>query len=139
MIVNIVMALAVLIAVSALIISIKALRLQKNSLQADLFNDISSRIRELEDQWEDCDTKEKKQNWYQRLFNAFEYFALFANQGTLSKKMRHYYKSGIKTYVERLKENQYSELLEAYSKRPKEQFSELREYYKNEIGKDLPF
>jgi hypothetical protein len=139
MIANLATAIAMTIAIIALFISINASKLQRKSLRANLFNDISSRIRELEDQWKNCDTREKKQNWYERLFNAFEYFTFFVNQRELSNEMGLYYKSGIETYIERLKGEQYLELLEVYKKRPKEQFSELRKYYKNEIGKDLPF
>jgi len=139
MIANIATAIIVGFAARGLYLNAKAVRLQRDSVQANLFNDISSRIRQLEDQWVDCDTNEKKKRWYERLFSAFEYFAFFANRDKLSTEMNQYYSSGIKTYVERLKWKNYSELLEEYKKRPKEQFSELRKYYKNEIKKDLPF
>ena len=139
MIANIATAIAVGFAARALYLNAKAVRLQRDSAQANLFNDISSRIRQLEDQWIDCDTNEKKKRWYERLFSAFEYFAFFSNRDKLSTEMNQYYSSGIKTYVERLKWKDYSELLEEYKKRPKEQFSELRKYYRNEAGKNLPF
>ncbi len=131
---------AVGFAAKAIFLNTRAVRLQRDSNQVNLFNDISSRIRQLEDQWIACEKKEDRIMWYERLFSAFEYFAFFANKKKISLEMRTYYKSGIETYVNRLTTNEeYSSLFEEYKKRPKEQFSELREYYKNEIGKNLPF
>jgi len=136
---NIAIVIAMIIAGIAIFMTRNTINLQRKSTQAQLFADISSRIKQLEDQFAECDSMEKKKQWYERLFNAFEYFAFFANQGILSNEMRIYYKSGIKTYIERLQWSQYDELLDAYKKRPKEQYCELRKYYRNEIGADFPF
>lgn len=136
---NIATVIAMIIAIIVIFMTKNAINLQRKSAQAQLFSEISSRINELEDQWFSCDTQEKKTGWYEKLFNAFEYFSFFANQGILSKEMKIYYKSGMKTYVERLQWPQYSDLLDAYKKRPKEQYCELKKYYQNEIGKVFPF
>lgn len=140
MIANIGTVIAVGFAAKAIFLNTKAVKLQKDSNQASLFNDISSRIKQLEDQWPACEEKEDRIMWYERLFSAFEYFSFFANKKKIPPEMRTYYKSGIETYVNRLTtEKEYESLFEEYKKRPKEQFSELREYYKNEIGKILSF
>jgi len=123
----------------ALFMSAKQFKLQKESNQAILFDNISRRIRQLEDQWISCETIEKRENWYASIFNAFEYFAFFANRKKISSAMIKFYKSGIEIYVERLRWEKYSEVLEEYKKLPKEQLSELRKYYKDEIKKSLPF
>lgn len=136
---NIATVIAMGVAIVAIFMTKNTINLQRKNTQAQLFSDISSRINELEDQWFSCDTQEKKNGWYEKLFNAFEYFAFFANHGLLSKEMKNYYKSGMKTYVERLQWPQYAELLEAYKKRPKEQYCEFRKYYQNEIGTGFPF
>ena len=140
MITNMAIAFAVGISAIALFYSGSAFRLQGKALRANLFNDISSRIRQLEDQWAQCKEEKDRKMWYERLFNAFEYFAFLANHGSISSEMKEYYKSGIKIYVDRLiTKKEYLSLFEEYKKRPKEQFSELRKYYKNEIKKELPF
>jgi len=136
---NIATVIAMTVAIIAIIMTKNTIDLQRKSIQAQLFSDISSRINELEDQWFLCDTQEKKRGWHEKLFNAFEFFAFSVNQKILSKEMKTYYKSGIKTYIERLKWPQYAELLDAYKKRPTEQYCELRKYYQNEIGTDFPF
>lgn len=139
MITNIAIAIAVIISAAGLFYSGSAFRLQRRTLRANLFYDISQRIRELEDQWPKCKKLEEKKQWYERLFNAFEYFAFFANRKELTSSMKEYYKDGIQTYVERIKWEQYSDLLEEYKKRSPGQFNELRRYYKNAIRKELPF
>lgn len=137
---NIGTVIAVGFAAKAIFLNARAVNLQRDSNQVSLFNDVSSRINQLLDQWPACEKKEDRIMWYERLFSAFEYFSFFANKKKIPLEMRTYYKSGIKTYVNRLATNEdYSSLFDVYKKRPKEQFSELREYYKNEIGEDLPF
>jgi hypothetical protein len=114
----------------AILMTRNSINLQRKSTQAQLFSDISSRIRELEDQFAGCVSLEDIKRWYERLFNAWE----------ISPEMSKYYRSGIITYVKRLStKKEYSDLLEQYKKRPKEEFCELRQYYKNETGADLPF
>jgi hypothetical protein len=109
----------------AILMTRNSINLQRKSTQAQLFSDIS-----LED----------IKRWYERLFNAWEYFAFFVNRKEISPEMSKYYRSGIITYVKRLStKKEYSDLLEQYKKRPKEEFCELRQYYKNETGADLPF
>jgi hypothetical protein len=124
----------------AILMTRNSINLQRKSTQAQLFSDISSRIRELEDQFAGCVSLEDIKRWYERLFNAWEYFAFFVNRKEISPEMSKYYRSGIITYVKRLStKKEYSDLLEQYKKRPKEEFCELRQYYKNETGADLPF
>jgi len=140
---GIVMAFAVIVATIALFISARAIFLQRKSMQANLFNDISSRIRQLEDQWVECKNDEDRKRWYGRIFSTFEYFAFFANRNEISKEMKHYYRSGIETYIERLK-SKHEDLFNVYKERAKKdiskrQFCELRKYYEHEIGKKLPF
>ena len=143
MITNMAIAFAVVISAIALFYSGSAFRLQRKALRANLFNDISSRIRQLEDQWVECKNDEDRKRWYGRIFSTFEYFAFFANRNEISKEMKHYYRSGIETYVERLK-RKHEDLFNVYKERAKKdiskrQFCELRKYYENEIGKKLPF
>ncbi len=122
----------------ALFLSARAFTLQRQSLQANLFKDISNRINELTDQWSDCKTKEAKKHWYEKLFATFEYFAFFANHGYLSGEMKYYYKSGIEEYCDRL-QNKHPELLQYYKTLPKEAMGEFKRYYEDITGKTAPF
>ena len=137
MIANFAVAVAVVFSAIALCISARALKLQKKSLKANLFYEISKRVNELEDQWADCKKKEDKEMWYERLFSTFEQFAFFANRGYLEKDMKEYYSAGIKECVDRLKK--YPELLEYFKTRHSGQFEELEKYYQSVIGEELPF
>jgi len=137
MIANFAVAVAVVFSAIALCISACALKLQKKSLRANLFYEISKRINELEDQWADCEAKEDEEMWYERLFSTFEQFAFFANRGYLEEDMKEYYSAGIKDCVDRLEK--YPELLEYFKTRHSGQFEELEKYYQSVIGEELPF
>ena len=137
LIANFAVAIAVIFSAIALCISACALKLQKKSLRANLFYEISKRVNELEDQWADCEAKEDKEMWYERLFSVFEQFAFFANRGYLEEDMKEYYSAGIKECVNRLEK--YPELLEYFKTRHSGQFEELEKYYQSVIGEELPF
>lgn len=80
MIGNIAVALAFFVSFFALGFSIWALFVQKKSVRATIFHSIFDRIRDLENQWPDCKKDIQKEQWYERLFSAFEYFAFYANR-----------------------------------------------------------
>lgn len=124
---------AVIVATVALFLNLRAFKLQRDSLQANLFNEVTKRINELLDKEPYQDDKVELRNWYERLFNAFEYFAFYANSCHLTSNMKSYYHSFIGGYCERLKQ-ECPELIEEFKKGPTDKFSELRKYYKG-----LPF
>jgi hypothetical protein len=132
--------LAAIFAAIALILNARAIRLQRKSLRANLFNDIRRRVENLEDQFDDikADDKEKMEAWYFRLFNVFESFAFYANHGYLEKEMVHYYEVGIDDCTNRLIEN-YPDLIAYFKKRHSGEFCELEQYFRTVLEKDLPF
>lgn len=123
----------VLISAVALILSFIAFWLQRKTVQANMFNEISERISDLVDKEPYQDEKAELRHWYERLFNAFEYLAFHANSHNLTRKMKKYYKSFIEGYCKRIKD-ECPELVESFKEGPPDRFCELRKYHK-----DLPF
>lgn len=123
----------------ALFLNSKNVSLQRLSIEANIFQNISNRISSLEDQWNSKMEQEEKEDWIARFFNAIEYFCFFANRDKLPAEMKIYYKSGIKDYVKRLKEPRYADLLASFQKKEKDQYCELRQYYKREFSEEFPF
>lgn len=104
MIVDIVLVTAAFFAIYSLRIHRKAVELQIRNLKASIFDDITQRINELVDNEPDSDKESEMDNWYARLYNAFEQFAFFANHSYLDLEMVSYYKSFIETYNRRVVE-----------------------------------
>ena len=131
--------LAAIFAAIALIMNTRAFRLQKRSLEANLFNDFRRRIEDLEDQHANIGTGEsdKLEKWYSRMFSVFESFAFYANRGYLEKDMSEFYASGIDYYIRSL--SKFPKLLQDYKNREPGEFSELENYYRRVLKKKLPF
>jgi hypothetical protein len=131
---------AVIFSAVALILNARAIRLQRRSLQANLFNDIKRRISELEDQHSKIEQSdlEKLEGWYYRMICAFESFAFYANRDFLDKDMVEFYATGIEHYIERLKK--FPKLLAHFGKKRKEgpELCELAKYYLNVLKKPMP-
>lgn len=125
----------VALAISALafLISIRALRLQRKSIQAGLFNDISRRIHDIDQQQKEAEAEGKKavENWYQRLINAYDYFAFYANNKYITDDMELYFKDGVIKEIDRLKE--FAHLRNAAGM----ELNELKTFYKRHTGKEI--
>lgn len=135
---NIIVAGAATIAIYHLWLHRETVRLQRENLHVHLFKDISERINRLTDQWITCKTKEDREEWYERLFTAFEYFAFFANRGYLTSEMKNYYKSGVEECCQRL-ETKYPELLQHFKDLPSGQMDEFKKFYEDITGEKPPF
>lgn len=131
--------LASILAAVALILNARAFRLQKRSMQANLFNDIRRRIDDLEDQHSEIEQGEMKklEIWYERLFNAFENYAFYVNHGYLEKEMTEFYAIGISQFIKRAQK--FPSLIEYFKTRKKGQFSELEKYCLKLLKEKLPF
>jgi len=134
---------ALIIAIIVLIFNKNAIALQRKSMQANLFNDLSKDINALFKEKNKHLTRRGKrkksyENWLDRLLLSFEYFAYYANRGYLSDDMAKYYVIAIDAYCEKAKE--FPELIEdiEYYK-DKEAYCEIRLYYYNYIKKPCPF
>ena len=138
MVAHFAVAVAVIFAAFALIFNRNTIKLQRQTLQAHLFKDISDRISRLQDEFPKCETLKDKEDWYERLFVAFEYFAFFANRHYLSADMKYYFKSGLEDCCERL-ETKYPDLLKHFRGLPPEQMNEFKKYFEDITGKKPPF
>lgn len=139
MIANIAVAGGFLFSATVIGLNIRSLRLQKVSLQADLFHKISAEINSIINEQKEVEDKGDKfvENWYERLLDAFEYFAFFANRKLISKDMIEYYKTSVITYCNGAAV--YPKLKKMLSKRESNELTELKKYYEKYSGKLLPF
>jgi len=141
MIANIAVALGFIIASIVILINIRSLKLQRSSFQADLFHKISTEINKIVKEQKGVEEQgaEYIENWYERLIDAFEYFAFFANRKLLSKDMTKYYKEALILYCD--KAAAHSKGLKSKLKaREENQLREIKEYYeKHRKGKAFPF
>jgi hypothetical protein len=76
-------------------------------------------------------------NWYQRLINAFEYYAFFVNRGYLSKDMETYCRGALIFYVNWAKGNAGAE--EFFKKEDRKLLCEVRKYYEKYSSTQFPF
>ena len=113
----------------------KAVLLQKDSLQASMFSDISARISTI---LGEIPPKIKEQayryNWYIRLFNEFESLIFLVKHKYLSLEMENYYRHFIVEYVEDLSEES-AEVAKDFASLPKTTFCNLCKYYEDITGK----
>lgn len=121
----------------ALYLNVGAFKAQKRSQQASLFNELVGRIHSVLDQQKTYEKEKEITHWYVTLFDAFEYYAFFANCGHLSPEMLEYCKSSIVEYYGYA--NKDNDVREYLSSRPKGQLNELRKYYKTVTYNDPPF
>jgi hypothetical protein len=130
---------AVIFSAVALFVNTKAFKLQRRTLQASLFNDIMHRIDKLEDEHAEIKKgeAEKLERWYERIFNAYESFAFYANRGYLAKDMIDFFSSNVDYHVKGLEK--FPQLFARYKNREVGEFCELKEYYRNVLRRNLPF
>lgn len=121
----------------ALLDSKKDLRAQQQSQQAILFHELESRISQVFDNQTKYVNEGKVIDWYVQLFNAFEYYTFFANRNYLPSEMKQYGKAVIVNYYGFANEDE--DVRDYLSKLSKEEFSEVRKYYKEMTGTDPPF
>ena len=126
-------------AARGLYLNAKAIRLQKGFSQTDLFHKISSEINIIFAQQKEFEKQGEKGilNWYQRLINAFEYYAFFVNYGHLSGGMATYYKKVLIIYVDWAKD--YPKAEEFFKYQDEGLLCEIRKYYKQYSGNQFPF
>ena len=117
----------------------KATLLQRDSIQATMFSDISGRISALIGETPSATDEEHKiENWYVRLYNEFESILFLEKNGSLSSEMKNYYKDGMIGYVDELKE-EFPSIYEKLAKRLSENdLIYLKEFYKS-IKDEIPF
>lgn len=117
----------------------KAVLLQRDSIQASMFSDISGRISTLLGK---IPPKKKEltytYNWYIMLFNEFESLIFLVKHKYLSFEMQEYYKYFLIDYIEDLPK-EFPKVAEYFVSLPKTTFGNLRKYYKDITGKKFPF
>lgn len=117
----------------------QAVLLQKNSLQANMFSEISGRVSSIMGEIPGKGADESEfYNWYIRIFNEFESLIFLAKQKFLSQAMRQYYKHFIIEYINELAKD-YPQVCKEFSEFPTTTFSNLREFYRQNTGKKPPF
>ena len=85
----------------AFIFTASSFKIQRRGTQASIFHSITAEINAIISEQKKCEKNgdDAVINWYQRLINAFEYYALFANRKYLSKEMRTFYRGALISYV----------------------------------------
>lgn len=135
---------AVIISCVALFFSNRTNKLQRESLQANMFNDITKRIDVLMDAIPTKSEKPTKReisvcrNWNLSLLNAFEHYSFFANHNYLRDEMVSYYKNYMIDFCNDL-QNDCPEAVK-YLKETKSEarYYELKKHYKNMTSKTCP-
>lgn len=123
----------------ALIYTARSFKLQKRGTQASIFHSITAEINAIISEQKKCEKNgdDAVINWYQRLINAFEYYALFANKKYLSKEMRTFYRGALIQYVDWAKGNPEAEKF--FKKEDKRLLCEVRKYYEKYSKNQFPF
>lgn len=139
---NIGVVIAVGFAAKALFMNAKAVRLQREASQTQIFHNISQEINlllkeendHIDDQRNEKDTYE---NWLDRTLTALEYYAFYANRDYLTKAMSEFYMPDIEHFCNQA--TKYPDLMAEINDQ-KEQlvYCELRQYYKKIIEKKCP-
>ena len=102
MIAHIAIAIAVIFSGIALFISNRTNKLQRESLQANMFNNITERLNELISKMPSEDNKKDSLHWHIMFLNAFEHFCFFTNRKYLNPDMESYYKGYILAFCENI-------------------------------------
>ena len=138
MVANIATAIALLVAAVALFLNVKATKLQRKSFQADLFHKVTEGINSITAEQKECEEQGEEAilNWFQRLINAFEYYAFFANRDYFALDMETYYRSAVIEYINWAKDSEAEEFFKASKDK---QLSEIRKYYEKHSGSQFPF
>ncbi len=126
-----IVALAGCLVVVSLFFHRKAVLLQKDSIQATMFSEISGRIStilgEITQQGSDFF------NWHIRLFNELEALLFLSNNNLLSESMKLYYRDFIIELVKELPQK-YPDVANELENLSSQTFKLLREYYEKETG-----
>lgn len=136
---QVVMAIAATILAGGLIWQWKTFVLQRQTLEASLFNAVSDKIDRLMDKPLTSVGDEEKEAWLERVFAAFEHFAFFANQGFFNPEMEKYYISSMEECCKRLESEKHESLLRYYRELPKGQLDEFKKFFKKMTGRETPF
>ena len=118
----------------AAIYALRSLYFHKRMLDASVFGEASRRISALLAEEPYVTDAEALENWYIRLYGAFEYLAFFANHGYLGSEMKDYYRPFIGRYNERIQRESAGAIEHFKHVSTPDLFKELRQY----VG-ELPF
>ena len=124
----------------AFILTARSFVLQKKDTQAGIFHGISTEINTIISEQKECEEKKDDAvilHWYQRLIDAFEYYAFFANRKYLSKDMRTFYRGALIIYVDWAKGRPAVE--KWYKTKDVKLLCEIRKYYEKYSGHQFPF
>ena len=142
MLANIGTMIAVGFAARALFVNARAVRLQREASQTQIFHNISQEINVLlkeENDHIDDQRKDKVtyKNWLDRTLTALEYYAFYANRDYLIKEMSEFYMPDIEHFCKQA--TKYPDLMAEINDQ-KEQlvYCELRQYYNKFIRKKCP-
>ena len=133
---------AVGFAARALFVNAKAVRLQREASQTQIFHNISQEINlllkeendHIDDQRQDKITYE---NWLDRMLTALEYYAFYANRDYLAKEMSEFYMPDIEHFCNQA--TKYPDLMkEINDQKERLVYCELTQYFKKYIGKKCP-
>ena len=117
----------------------QAILLQKSSLQASMFSEISGRISHIMGKIPEKTADESLfYNWYIRLFNEFESLIFLSSHKCLSSPMRDFFQNFIIEYIDDFEEN-YPQIQNEFANFPTSTFCNLREFYEKTKGKKSPF
>lgn len=124
-----------IVVIIALFISNRTNRLQRESIQANMFNDITEMINKLIDEMPEKDKLSEDSYWHTKVLNAFDHFCFYVNRKSFSLDMELYYKNYIIGFCDTLNKNCPKTII----KLQPNTLTEIRKYYRKHTGKDLSF
>ncbi len=132
---QIAVAIAVIFSGIALFYSNRTNRLQRDSLQANMFNDITKTINDLLGKMPCKRDLLEDSHWHTMVLNAFDYYCFYVNRKSFSLDMELYYKKYIIHFCDTLQKS----CPKAIDKLQPDTHIEMRKYYKKHTGKSVPF
>lgn len=136
---QVLMASATIILIFAIRYHMKAVKLQRESIQASMFSETSGRISVILGKIPSKGEHESEMiNWYVSLFNEFEVLVFLKNNKYLSKNMEEYYRHFIIENVDRMS-GESEEIKGHFEGLTRTTFNNLRDYYVKHSRKEFPF
>lgn len=130
---------ATVILIIVIIYHMKAVKLQRESIQASMFSETSGRISAILGAIPDeKDGEADMVNWYVRLFNEFEFLIVLKKEKHISSKMEEYYRHFIIENVDRIS-GESDKIKGHFEGLTRTTFNNLREYYVKHSRKEFPF
>lgn len=136
---QIVMASASIVFMGAIYFHLRAVRLQRQSIQASMFSEISGRISSILGEIPPKGEPDSEMiNWYVRLFNEFESIIFLRKNKQLNKKMEEYYRDFIIENTDRIS-GEPVKIKSHFKGLTGTTFNNLRDYYAKHSTKEFPF